>query len=184
MAIHGLVLLTPTDTDNASGTVSIGANGTVTFTTVPDLRVNGIFSSLYTNYMMVVNCTTSASTQILGRIASGDTDSTASSYHYSAFAASATTLTITNTATQSTSVLTDTASGDYTSFVLSIYGPYETAASNSTATWRTLAVRTTSGATQSDYSTFHNVATAYDSFNLYTGTGTMTGTLRIYGWRT
>lgn len=184
MAIHGLVLLTPTDTDNASGTVSVGENGKVTFTTVPDLRVNGIFSRSYTNYMIVVNCVTSASTQILGRLCVNDTDVTSASYDYAAYNASGTTVTSTVSNNQTSSVLCDTGASDYVSFVLYIYGPYDTTAAAGQQTWRTHAVRTTSGVTQSDYSTFNNVSAAHDSFNFYTGTGTMTGTLTAYGWRT
>jgi hypothetical protein len=49
----GLVPIIPTSVDKSGGTATVSASGAVTFATTSFLRLNGVFTSKYTNYRVV-----------------------------------------------------------------------------------------------------------------------------------
>lgn len=55
MSKNGLILLKPTTVDKTGGssTATISANGSVEFSACLSLRLNGVFSADYDNYMIV-----------------------------------------------------------------------------------------------------------------------------------
>ena len=67
-ATAGLTLLTPASIANTGGTASIGANGTVSFTSASAISLNDVFSATYTNYQIVIECDGSTSAQIRMRL--------------------------------------------------------------------------------------------------------------------
>jgi len=63
----GLKPIVPSSVAIGSGSSSISTLGTVTFTTASSVSLNGVFTSTYKNYRLVVNLTTSqTSSQVLG----------------------------------------------------------------------------------------------------------------------
>lgn len=55
----GLKNVVPTSVQVGSGSATVNANGTVTFTSVTSLSLNNIFTSTYKNYRVVINLDTS-----------------------------------------------------------------------------------------------------------------------------
>ena len=82
MSVNGLVVMTPTSiastgTGNSS---SIGANGKVTFSSCATLSLNGVFTSSYDNYMVVVRNTSTAVNNMVVRLRVAGADATGSNY--------------------------------------------------------------------------------------------------------
>jgi hypothetical protein len=83
-ATAGLTFITPTSIANTGGTSSIGASGTITFTGVSNISLNNVFSSTYTNYRVLLNCT-SGSGNLSIRLRSSGADNTSSVYNNAAY---------------------------------------------------------------------------------------------------
>ena len=180
MSKNGLILLTPTSIAHTGTSATISANGSVSFSAVTQLRLNGVFSADYDNYMVVTwHLATANGYGWRARLSSGGTDNvTASSY------------TRQNLDADGSAVSGSRASSDF--FVLGpaddtlrsgtighFYGPY---LAQPTA-FRSLGASGYSNAWLSDYAVTHNQSTAYDGFNLYTFTGSISGRIAVYGMR-
>lgn len=78
----GIVPVIPTSISVASGTATMATDGTVSFSSISGLSLNGCFTSNYRNYKVIVNVTVSAGGWGFGlRLRSGTTDlSAAGSY--------------------------------------------------------------------------------------------------------
>jgi len=101
MPVNGLVVMTPTSiastgTGNSS---SINADGSVDFASCATLSLNGVFTSSYDNYMVVMRSVASnnAETGNIRLRASGSDNSTASSYTRQYIAANGTSVTANRT---------------------------------------------------------------------------------------
>ena len=83
MAKNGLILLTPTSISYTGTGATINPNGSVSFTSVGEVILNGVFSADYRNYRVVYNGRTTASNydSLDVRVASGGTKNT-SNYYY------------------------------------------------------------------------------------------------------
>lgn len=65
---EGLLISTPTSisySGSGSETATITSDGVVEFSNVSNLRLNGIFTSSYKNYMMTINCSGNLSNSIV-----------------------------------------------------------------------------------------------------------------------
>ena len=79
----GLSLITPTSiaTTGGSATSSISSTGAVSFTSASAISLNGVFSSAYENYKIVINITgVSTQMDILMRLNNNGTDNTSGIY--------------------------------------------------------------------------------------------------------
>jgi len=180
MSKNGLILLTPTSVDHTGTSASISANGSVEFSACSELRLNGVFSADYDNYMVVARHLATFDGQGWRfRLSSGGADnSTASSYTRQTLSAS------------STSISAGRASSDFAVFsgaddtqragtVGYFYGPFLAQPTAFRSVW----VTGYANAYLGDYAVTHNQSTAYDGFNLYTFTGTVSGRVAVYGMR-
>lgn len=173
-------LVTPTSisstgTGNSS---SIGANGSVTFSSCATLSLNGVFTSDYDNYMVVCRHQLNSSTEVIGfRLrANGVDNSTASSYVYQAVYASSTTILAVRNTSNITYHLNSSAtnrSGDS----IYIYGPY---LAQPTAI-RNLSVYGDGSGTMQDVASTHNQSSSYDGFSIILSTNLLTGLISVYG---
>jgi len=76
-ATPGLVPIIPTSVAVTSGSASIAGNGLITFSGTADVRIEGVFSSAYTNYRVEVNSTgASANMALAMRMRVGGADYT------------------------------------------------------------------------------------------------------------
>lgn len=181
MPTNGLVVITPTSiastgTGNSS---SINADGSIDFTSCATVSLNGIFSSTYSNYMVVIRgvWNTAGATNLELRLrASGTDNATTNSYVRQRISANGTTIAGDRPSG------TFTRLGDFNStrsgITLYLFGPYLT---QSTA-GRSVTVSTDGGAAIYDYGWTHSVWSAYDGFTIYPGSSSITGLLTVFGF--
>ncbi len=176
----GLTAITPSSITVGSGSASSAGNGQVTFTTVgTNLSLNGVFSSTYTNYLVVFSSTQSTTGTMSVRFRASGTD-TSTNYYYNIVDY------------YSNSAIVDLAQGNGTSsillydssvietgFNLNILNPNasrKTLLSGQYENWQSTPRQQVglSFGTQSD-------TTAFDGITFLPSGGTMTGTVSVYG---
>jgi hypothetical protein len=173
----GLTLITPTSVVVGSGTGSVAANGGITLTGVSSVTLNSVFSSAYDNYKIVLY-TTSASTaaDFFIQFRTGSTTS-GTGYAWQRFNLS------------TTSANTYAGGGSASDTKLNV-GRMEAAGASLTVDIFNPFVATETFTHSQSFDTayhcgaagYHNVATSYESFILYTSASTINATLRIYGY--
>jgi hypothetical protein len=178
-----LVQMVPTSVAVGSGTATVNAAGTVTFTSVnTNLSINGCFNSTYTNYKIIVDAvgdSTNLGIAMRMRV-SGSDNTTASSYRrLQTEIDSGTTVTNSYSSSDQWTNMFLFGSGGTSAFDMSIFRPFATQMTaftqeNNTANF-------SSGLNRWICNGFHNQTTSYDGFSLLTS-GAMTGKIRIYGW--
>ena len=178
-----LVQTVPTSVAVGSGTATVNAAGTVTFTSVnTNLSINGCFNSTYTNYKIIVDAEGDSGNLGIGMRmrASGSDNTTASSYRrLQTEIDSGPTVTNSYSASDQWTNMFLFGSGGTNAFDMSIFRPFTTKMTaftqeNNTANF-------SSGLNRWICNGFHNQTTSYDGFTLTVG-GPMTGKIRIYGW--
>jgi hypothetical protein len=176
----GLIPLTPTSVAVGSGSATINAGGSVTFTGASSVSLNGVFSSTYTNYYAILNMTaTSTEQDVSCRLRASGTDTSTSTYQYlrsqlyTSYTGSETTTTGFYIATPHATAITAH------NAMMTFYNP-------------NLAVRTAINTNNVIVDSNGNVysrivagnqtgSTQFDGFTLYVG-GNFAGTVMVYGY--
>ena len=172
----GMDLITPTSVAGSGVTVSGGA---VSFSASSTVSVNGCFTSAYENYVAVFTASSSvALAEIRMRLRVSGTDDSANSYKFvnlfiepSLSASRAT----------STSMYAGRASNnaDANSLTVDIFRP-QIANRTIFNAQNTLSINNGFAMVSGGY---FDAATQFDGFSIYPDSGTITGTLRVYGLR-
>ena len=175
----GLAKIIPTSVAVGSGSGSANGNGTVTFSGASSVSLNGVFTSTYDNYQIVIETTASAGAYLNFRLRLSGTDNSAASYSWG----------MVNT-TNGGAAYQLAGSGATSSNVL------RPGTARNTCTFTicnpAIARETIYSGTQSfnDGATvgiasaiggIHAVSTAYDGFTII-HSGTITGTVSVYGY--
>jgi len=175
----GLAKVVPTSVAVGSGSGSVDSNGTVTFSGASSVSLNGCFTSTYDNYLVNCDFTASASVNILLRLRLNGTDSSAS-YQRQLLTADTTTVSAAK-AIDGSEVLFTPANTSRNSFKMDLFGPAlarpttgQSIAGENANVGASIAFRLAAFG--------HNVSTAYDGLTIYSSTGNITGTLRVYGY--
>jgi hypothetical protein len=170
-----LNIVTPTSTANSGGSVST-TGGAVTFTTVNNVSLNGVFTSTYANYLIVISNLTGGTTNGLNfKLRVSGTDSS-TGYYAGGFYVLYT-----------SSTVNGENSSNGTSFDVGGYGTTPTVGSIMYLQNPQLAVTTAMQTNMTRYDAagyrtgYHSVTTAYDGFTLIAPSNTMTGVVRVYG---
>lgn len=182
MSKNGLILLTPTSVDKTGGssTATISANGSVSFGLCETLRLNGVFSADYDNYMLVMRFTGSSGNDINIRFSSGGVDnSTASSYRAQYLLASSTTVSGYRTNAGTVGLWGYNRSTSGSGQVSWFYGPY---LAQPTA-YRSVSAYDDSGADMVDVAGTHNQSASYDGIWFDPNGFTLSGRVAVYGMR-
>lgn len=173
-------LVTPTSisstgTGNSS---SIGANGSVTFSSCATLSLNGVFTSDFDNYMIVIRHQGTVTTDELQfRLRLSGTDATGANYVYQQLAALSTTVQALRVSSNTWARLGNAVSALRSGDTTYIFGP-------------NLAQPTAMRATQAsaydnasviDHASTHSLSTAYDGFSVFPQSGTIAGLISVYG---
>lgn len=172
-------LLTPTSISNTSGTASIGTNGVVTYTSVLDVSLNGVFSATYDNYLLVINVKSAAADFLNCRWRAAGTDNTStSSYVDQRIEINGTNeFGVRNTRNKG-QIIEMGPSTNPNAISLYVYGPFLTqptaarSVSNSSAGM---------GYSIFDYAFTHNASASYDGVTLFADSNAITGTVAVYG---
>lgn len=180
MATNGIRLITPTSVAVTGGgsSATINAGGSVTFATAATLSLNGVFSSLYDNYIIDVrNVSNENGRGILMRMrASGSDNSTANSYVYQILDANSTTVSGART-TSNIAVVGGNDDSQRAGTTLYLYGPHLT----QPTAGRSVTVDGFNSAYIIDCAFTHNQSTAYDGFTFSIAAGSFTGLVKVYG---
>jgi len=175
----GLAKIVPSSVAVGSGTGSASALGTVTFTTVSSVSLNDVFSSTYENYAILLNITSATiADAILMRLRVSGSDNSSSNYYWSL---------IYQNFSGATSPLGANSNGLTTSFRVGY------SSSTTRAFIQLLSPFATSQTSFNSDAGNHNndfalnggntsVTTSYTGFTIIPASGTLTGTLSVYGY--
>jgi len=171
----GLNLMTPTSIANSGGTATL-TSGTVTFTTVTSVSLNGCFTSTYTNYRVIIDVVGTGTYDLNGRYRAAGTDASGANYDTQVLLADASTV-LGGQSTGATFFLVsylNTADGGAD---LLVEGPQAAVPTTH------LGQAHRGGARISQHAGRHSLSTAYDGLTLYPTGGTISGTVTVYGYK-
>jgi hypothetical protein len=152
---------------------------TTSFTSQSTIQFNNVFTSAYDNYLLEIQCVGSTAITNLLRLSASGTPVVGTGYSYAQNYISGTTIggfaelgighvavgTCRQTTTLTNMTIFNPAKASATGFL------YQNGSWNGT----TQQMELTNG--------IHSTATAYDGFAIITNTGTITGSIRVYGYR-
>lgn len=178
----GLTVCTPTSitVTGTGSSATINSNGSVTFDLADELRLNGVFSATYDNYMVSIRSVDSSGTTpyIYLWLASGGTDNiTANSYDVQRLSADSTTLTALRTESAN-GLFGGSSSAQRDGNTLYIFGPFL----SEYTVWRGVGMYGESGGVLIDTAGIHQVASSFDGLNVSPLSGTITGLITVYGF--
>jgi len=180
-ATPGLNLMLPT---SVAGTgVAVSALGTVTLTAATAASLNGCFTSRFTNYLVVMDCTTSAASGIDVTLRAAGTNAT-TAYDNQRFLIQNATATATQTL-NSNAIITAGGLGIIGARIsgqMTVLGPAIAAATAGEVQTTITANPMTTSAGKYIGGFLHRTATAYDGISFTPGAGSITGTIRVYGY--
>lgn len=176
----GQALMLPTSIAVGSGTSSLSALGKVTFTGASSVSLNGCFTATFDNYDIILDISASSASSGGGiRLRAGGTDDASANYVFLQAFAAGSTMTV-GTGSGQTQWGFAAAAGTEHMSKITICAPFiarATKAQVATDTWTT----TTPNA-QTRSTLRMTLTNSYDGFSVIPSTGTITGTLRVYGW--
>lgn len=182
MSRNGLHIITPTSVSGTTTNAAISANGSVTFDYATPININGVFTSAYDDYMVVLNILdVDLSYNLNSRLNLAGTQNT-STYNNQSVQFNGTT--ITGVRTIGTAWLAGGLQLNNTSIpsgiIMYVYGP---ALASQTA-MRSITVfpgTSTTTVTMVDSAAVHTVTSAFDGISFY-GSG-FKGRITVYGMR-
>jgi hypothetical protein len=145
---------------------------------VGSVSINNCFSATYQNYLVIFRLDRSAAGQLGARYRVGGVDASGANYNSQiVFAAGTGAGGITNTAQTSATILGDAGGGDTNMGMFVVSNPAAAVptyfTSNASYAGSTVALAG---------SAYHSVSTAYDGITFFPAAGTITGTIRVYGY--
>lgn len=178
MPDSAFIIRKPSSISYAGTFASVNEFGRVSFSGLTSLSLDGVFSSTYDNYMVLVRGNNAAgSVELRLRLRSSGTDNTtASSYVSQALSATSTTVTGFRD-TQSYAVFSYTYATQRVGYSCFLFGPNLT----QPTAMRVVSVADDTSARIYDNAMTHNQSTSYDGFTIYPASSTFTGAVAVYG---
>jgi hypothetical protein len=176
--VPALVQIVPTSMAVGSGSGSFDANGRITFTAASSISLNGIFSATYNSYRIIFDTTSTTDGRVDFNLTTGGTLSTTGYYRNGWYIDNAGNGYWYNGQNQTYGVITDHAK---IASSMDIYRPFLADTTRYTALSAGLDTGTGNQAVINGG--LHNVATSYDGIKYAITSGTMTGTISVYGYR-
>jgi hypothetical protein len=178
--VFAMELVTPSSIAFSGTSASIVGSGSVDFSAVSSLSLNGVFSADYDNYMVAIRYVGSSSNvEFFGRLRASSTDnSTTNSYVYQTLTAVSTSVSGSRT-TSNQARFGNSHTAQRSGMAIQIYGPH---LAQPTA-YRTVTAYAFDNATIVDFAGTHNQSVSYDGLTLYQSSGNMTGSVAVYGLR-
>ena len=151
---------------------------TTSFSGVASQAVNNVFSATYDNYKLIWDVVGSTSLALSFRLRLSTTDNTSSNYQEQFLNVSSTTVTAARATDTSWSNAITT---DRTLFNMDLSNVF---LSQTTAAYKTMVRNYTTAANIFNYTSAHShtVSSSFDGFNLIASTGTITGSVSVYGY--
>ena len=174
----GLIQVIPTGVaKGASGSASVDSKGNVTFSGTESISLGTVFTSTYDNYRIIFFGTLSTgSNQTLRLRASGSDNSGATSYRSQQGTFGGSSAAAKRNDTSAFNLNYDSGGSEPPYYAIDIFRPYSTDAVKviSGMGYKSAQADLTYGALTS--------STQFDGFSIITSTGTMSGTIRVYGY--
>jgi hypothetical protein len=152
--------------------------GGTTFTTSATVNVNDVFSATYANYVIICDMVASTGVSNSLRFRVSGADDTTSNYFGQTLYVANTTVGASQTLSQNSARIIDANAGS-NSFYANVTSPFETAKTQIYA-YGIFSGSTSSMELQNKQITF-NDTTSFTGFTIFPSTGTLTGTIRVYG---
>lgn len=182
MPTNGLVVMTPTSiaSTGAGNSSSINADGSVDFASCETLSLNGVFTSSYDNYMIVLRGSLTSDTYIDARLRSSGSDASGSNYTRQYVYADATTIGASRSSSQTSLEIGYGLNTQRYGLSCYLFGPY---LSQATAT-RSVTASDYLSAYIHDTACTHSLSTSYDGITLILRTAgrTFSGLVTVFGF--
>ena len=160
--------------------VTVGASGKVSFTASTSISLNGIFTSTYDHYKVEIYTTASSTAVLRVVLRSAGTDATAANYDYTLLYANSATPGSATVAANANWTLNASISSTMMKHNLELTNPF--LASMTTAIGRSVAYASAVAPLIGNFGGGHRLSTSYDGLTFTTSTGSLTGTIRVYGY--
>lgn len=177
----GLAKIVPTSVAVGSGSGSVDSNGNITFNGASSVSIDGCFNATYDNYRVIFNYTPSASAGTFFYFRNGSGNITTSNYFYkgaslSSVSSGVTWTNDTNGRNASAAVI-DFSNANRSSVILDISDAF------SSSLHKVINIKNADiyADAKSYNAAFQSNASA-TGLNFTMGSGTMTGTIRVYGY--
>jgi len=177
----GLVIITPT---SVSGSGVTSSNGKILVSSATTIGVNGVFSSAYDNYQVLIELESSNATAVTTAFrlaASGTANSTAGNYYYASSGHNSQNTGVTTASSTSGDSFILAASGSglgKLGIAMNLFNPFAAQRTSYTAIYSYFNTSTTFFTNNSAGGM--TVTTAYDGFTI--SLGTLSGQIRVYGY--
>lgn len=177
----GLVPMVPTSVGvtggGASGTAN--ANGKVTFSSCATLLLNGVFTSAYTNYRIMFEGIGSGNVILNARFATGGTANSTSNYNFQKLLVNGSAVVAARSTSQTTFTITENINTTYgDNFACDVFNPQATQNTSFTS----LGFSTAVNSYINQIGGFFAATTSFDGIQLIPASGTVTGTISVYGY--
>lgn len=168
-----------TTVDSKTGLVLLN---TTTFTTQSSVSIASVFNANFTNYRIHIEQSGTAGVSLFFRLRSGSTDNTSANYNGSGFYQTAAAGTPTGQTYQSQTYwwIGECGNGTQGYSVIDLMRPFETATTGYFGNAIYNASSTSAGHERMGGGI--TVTTSYDGFTFLPSSGTITGTVRVYGY--
>jgi hypothetical protein len=163
-------MVAPTTIANTGGSAALSGNS-VTLTGVTNVSLNGVFTSTYENYQIIIKVIGTTVDNFNLRLRASGTDASGSDYRVADLGATTTTGT---TSYRPGAVATVFPSPGH----IEVYSPQLAVRTGFTSH---VSVGASGGVTGYVVVGNHDLATAYDGFTIIAAGGNITGTIRVYG---
>jgi hypothetical protein len=181
--VPGSKLIVPSSVAVGSGSGSVGTSGAVTFSGASSVSLNDVFNASYTNYFVQFNGQQSTSVGFTMRLRVSSADNTNSTYNNAGVTYFANNSTTTVGAENATSFNLSggfTRTGNYT---IQFFEPFNTQYTAYISDAVTSDGTTSVEARRNASSGFFEATTSFTGFTLIPASGTITGTIRVYGMK-
>lgn len=170
-------MISPTSVAGTGVTLS---NGKVSFTAASTISVNGCFSSAYSNYRIVINAKYGVNSESLRlRMRSSGTDNSTSYYTHAIYTTHSGGPSRNYNPNEAVGYIGWVADISY-NVIMDMHNPFAADFTSWVAQANGIGSNT---AVVGTLWGMHNLQTSYDGFTIFPASSTVTGTLRIYGYR-
>lgn len=176
MSGKGLATMTPTSVDVSGTGATINADGSVSFTAITSLSLNGVFTAAHRNYVVVITADISTSDFVRLRLRASGVDVTGSGYDVQTMLVDGSNALADRSTGRSDWLLTGGGTKQYAH--VHIYRPQASVASCA----RSVGVANENTVSMRDRAQSHTGTSAYDGITFYLTTHNATGLVTVFGY--
>jgi hypothetical protein len=177
----GIKMIVPASVSVGSGSGSVATQGTVTFSSASSISINNCFSSAYDRYVINVDCdSASANIDVLFRLrVSGSDAATNYSYAGAGYRASGTGFNPVSTS----ATYVDIGRGGASYVCHSTFQAVDPFNAVPTVLLGQYGSKDSASTFINNFGAYHSDSTSYTGFTIYPNTGTISGSVRVYGYK-